>query len=145
MNEESIQRKKNFMVGNHSQKYCKDQLISKCLFGIFNSPKKQTKKFDFTTMVPQVELFSFVFWENWRHQKDISKLTDLYYFPSLVAGLALICTKKTGCVKFTSVLCNFLEPQCSCSAWHFLGFFFKKLAWITKYVAWNTMYSFLRT
>ena len=39
-----------------------------------------------------------------------------YYFPSLVAGLALICTKKTGCVKFTSVLCNFLEPQCSCSA-----------------------------
>ena len=36
------------------------------------------KKFDFTTMVPQVELFSFVFWENWRHQKDISKLTDLY-------------------------------------------------------------------
>ena len=55
----------------------KGQLISKCLFGIFNSPKKRTKKFNFTTMVPQVELFSFVFWENWRHQKDISKLTDL--------------------------------------------------------------------
>ena len=35
----------------------KGQLISKCLFGIFNSPKKRTKKFDFTTtMVPQVEL-----------------------------------------------------------------------------------------
>ena len=30
-------------------------------------------------MVPQVELFSFFFWENWRHQKDILKLTDLYY------------------------------------------------------------------
>ena len=29
-------------------------------------------------MVPQVELFSFVFWEIWRRQKDISKLTDLY-------------------------------------------------------------------
>ena len=42
----------------------KGQLISKCLFGIFNSPKKRTKKFDFTTMVPQIELFSFVFWEN---------------------------------------------------------------------------------
>jgi hypothetical protein len=26
----------------------KSQLISKCLFGIFNSPKKRTKKFDFT-------------------------------------------------------------------------------------------------
>ena len=28
----------------------KGQLISKCLFGIFNSPKKGTKKFDFTTI-----------------------------------------------------------------------------------------------
>ena len=56
---------------------CKGQLISKCLFGIFNSPKKWTKKIIFTAMVTQVELFSFVFWENWRHQKDISKLTDV--------------------------------------------------------------------
>ena len=57
----------------------KGQLISKCLSCIFNSPKKQMKKFNFTTMVPQIELFSFVFWENWRHQKDISKLTDLLW------------------------------------------------------------------
>ena len=42
----------------------KGQLISKCLFGIFNSPKKRTRKLDFTTMVPQVELFSFVFGDN---------------------------------------------------------------------------------
>ena len=42
----------------------KGQLISKCLLGIFNSTKKRTKKFDFTTMVPEVELFSFVFWES---------------------------------------------------------------------------------
>ena len=42
----------------------KGQLILKCLFGIYNSPQKLTKKFDFTTMVPQVELFPFVFWEN---------------------------------------------------------------------------------
>ena len=28
----------------------KGQLISKCLFGIFNSPKKRTKKLDSTTM-----------------------------------------------------------------------------------------------
>ena len=52
----------------------KGQLISKCLFGIFNCPKKQTKKFNFTIMVPKVKLFLFVFWENWRHQKDISIL-----------------------------------------------------------------------
>ena len=55
----------------------KGQLISKCLFGIFNSPKKWTKKFNLSTILPQVELFSFVFWKNWRHQKDISKLPDL--------------------------------------------------------------------
>ena len=42
----------------------KGQLISKCPFGIFNSPKKRTKKSNFTTIVPQVELFSFVFF--WR-------------------------------------------------------------------------------
>ena len=31
----------------------KGQLISKCLFGIFNSPKtKRRKKFDFITMIP---------------------------------------------------------------------------------------------
>ena len=35
------------------------------------------QKVDFTTMVPQVELFLFVFWENWRHHKEISQLTDL--------------------------------------------------------------------
>ena len=58
----------------------KGQLISKCLFCIFNSSQKRMSKFDITTMVPQVELFLFVFWENWRHQKDISKLTDLYHY-----------------------------------------------------------------
>ena len=47
----------------------KGQLISKCLFGILNASKKQTKKFDLTTMVTQVELFSFVSRKNWRHQR----------------------------------------------------------------------------
>ena len=52
----------------------KGQLISKCLFGAFNSSKQIRPNY----YVPQVELFSFVFWKKWRHQKDISKLTDLY-------------------------------------------------------------------
>ena len=64
---------------NFLSSLCKGQLISKCLFGVFNSPKKQTNKFDFTTVVPQIELFLFVLWENWSNQKDISKLTDLCY------------------------------------------------------------------
>ena len=40
----------------------KGQLISKGLFGILNSPKKRMKEINFTT-IPQVALFSFVFWE----------------------------------------------------------------------------------
>ena len=47
----------------------KGQLISKVLFGILNSPKKRTKKFDFTTMIPQVDLFFFIFWEKLKTPK----------------------------------------------------------------------------
>ena len=47
-------------------------------------------------MVPQVELFSFVFWENWRHQKDISKLTDLYYCTRYYAETLLFAFAKKG-------------------------------------------------
>ena len=49
--------------------FTKGQLISKGLFGILNSPKKRTKNFDFTTMIPQVDLFSFVFWEKLKTPK----------------------------------------------------------------------------
>ena len=34
----------------------KGQLISKCLYGIFNFPKKRTKNFDFTTMVTSSQI-----------------------------------------------------------------------------------------
>ena len=58
--------------------FIKGQLISKGLFGILNSPKKRTKKFEFTTMIPQVDLFSFLFLEEIKDtKKNISKLTDL--------------------------------------------------------------------
>ena len=43
--------------------------ISKLLFGITNSPKKRTKYFDFTTMIPQVDFFSLVFWEKLKTPK----------------------------------------------------------------------------
>ena len=46
----SVHEEKNpidWMVMPH-----KGQLISKCLFVIFNSPNKRTKKFDLTTMAP---------------------------------------------------------------------------------------------
>ena len=51
----------------------KGQLISKGLFGILNSSKKRTKKFDLTTMILQLELFSFVFW----------KILDQFHAPLL--------------------------------------------------------------
>ena len=61
----------------------KGQLISKGLFGIngiLNSPKNWTKKFNFTTMILQVTTcYRLFFGRNWRHQKDVSKLTDLYF------------------------------------------------------------------
>ena len=78
----NLHLKQNISIMRSSFRLCyrwipKGQLISKCLFGILNSPKKRTKKFKITTVVPQVELFPFVFWKNWRDQKYISKLTDL--------------------------------------------------------------------
>jgi hypothetical protein len=40
----------------------KGQLISKGIFGILNSSKKRT--INLTIMIPQVDLFPFVFWKN---------------------------------------------------------------------------------
>ena len=40
----------------------KGQKKSKCFFQADISLKKQTNEFDFTTMIPQVNLFLFVFW-----------------------------------------------------------------------------------
>ena len=37
--------------------------------GILNSSKKRTKKVDLTTLIPQMELFSFVFWKNLKTTK----------------------------------------------------------------------------
>ena len=39
----------------------KGQIISKGFLVSLISSKKLTKEFDFTTMIPQVDLFSFVF------------------------------------------------------------------------------------
>ena len=47
----------------------KCQLISKGLFVLLNSTKKRTKNIDFTTMIPQVDLFSFGFWKKLKTTK----------------------------------------------------------------------------
>ena len=55
----------------------KGQIISKANYGILNSSKKQTNKFDFTAMIPEVDLFSFVFWRKLKTPKRYFELTDL--------------------------------------------------------------------
>ena len=47
----------------------KGQLISKCLFGIFNSSKKRTKKIDLITMLPQVVIVFVRFLEEFEDTK----------------------------------------------------------------------------
>ena len=55
----------------------KGQLISKWLLVSLILPKKERNNLPNSTMIPQDNLFSFVFRKNWRHQKVLSKLTDL--------------------------------------------------------------------
>ena len=40
----------------------KGQIISQANYGILKPSKKTTNKFNFTTMIPQVDLLLFVFW-----------------------------------------------------------------------------------
>ena len=47
----------------------KSQLISKGLFSILNFSKKRTKKFDLPIMIPQIDVFLFVFWKNLKTPK----------------------------------------------------------------------------
>ena len=61
-------------IRNCNIQFHKGQLISKGLFGILNSSKKRTKKFDLTITIPQVELFSFVFLEELKTPKRHSKI-----------------------------------------------------------------------
>ena len=64
------ERPDSFGMGpRHGLRPCKGHLISKGPLGILNSPKKRTKKFDFTTMMSQVDLFSFLCWEKLKTQK----------------------------------------------------------------------------
>ena len=49
--------------------HAKGQLILKGIFGTLNSSKKQTKQFDLTTMICQVDLISFFFLEEFEDTK----------------------------------------------------------------------------
>ena len=76
----------------------KGQTKLKFFFQADVSSIKRTNEFYFTTMNPHFDLFSFVFGRNWRHQKDILKLTALYKQPILrklvSTFLAIRCSLK---------------------------------------------------
>ena len=57
------------VIGLKFKIYTKGQLISKGLFGILTSSKNQAKEVDLTTMIPQVDFFSFIFWKNLKTPK----------------------------------------------------------------------------
>ena len=61
------------LICNHYTKP-KGQIISKANYGILNSSKKRTIKFYFTSMIPQVDLFSFVFWRKLKTPKRLSEI-----------------------------------------------------------------------
>ena len=48
----------------------KGQLISNGVLMSLISSKKRRKEFDFTTMIPQIDLFSFVFWTKSKTPKN---------------------------------------------------------------------------
>ena len=50
--------------------YTEGQLISIWLFGIIDFLQKRTNKFNFTTIIPQIDLFLFVFWRNSTYPKN---------------------------------------------------------------------------
>ena len=57
-------KKQREQINNYleSKVHAKGQLISKGVLMSSISSKKRTKEFDFTIMIPQIDLFSFVFW-----------------------------------------------------------------------------------
>ena len=59
----------------------KDQLISKCLFGVFNSSKNQLENFNFLpSLLGQKK--SFVFWKNWKQLTQKSHLEINWPLPA---------------------------------------------------------------
>ena len=50
--------------------HTKGQTNSKTFFQDSVSSKKRMNEFDFTTMIPQVDLFSFVFWRKLKTPKS---------------------------------------------------------------------------
>ena len=52
----------------------KGQITSKGFLMSLISSKKPTEEFDFTTMIPQVDLFSIIFWKKSKTSKNLFEI-----------------------------------------------------------------------
>ena len=73
-------------------KCLKGQLISKCLFGVFNLSQKTNENKSTWGIIVVKSNFFVRFWVNWGYQKDILKITDLYLVFKFTIGFLLFIT-----------------------------------------------------
>ena len=88
----------NFMVNRQLDDLFKDingQTKSIWFFQANISSKKRTKEFDFTTMIPQVDLFSFVFWRKSMTPKNHFEINWPLPIMEMLKNLSMISTQNT--------------------------------------------------
>ena len=83
----------------------KGQLISKFLFGVINFFQKTNKNKSTWVIIVVKSNFFVRFWKNWRYQKVLLKLTDLYQI-----FIGIIPTFAINFVQINQVLPQ-LQPQ----------------------------------
>ena len=109
-----VQQTKHFNGGStwKSCKGLKGQIILKGFLMSSISSKKRTKKFDFTAMIPQVDLFSFVFWRKPKTTKKPFRnyLTFMYNSQPKTYNWLFIYTKGGGEQLNSSLPPNLLVP-----------------------------------
>ena len=109
--------------------YCKSEIDTlqvswflKVVFGILHSSKKRTKKFDLTTMIPQVDLFLFIFWKNLKAPKRHFEIKwPLVVLISEIQKCAKYWHFTVGYVRIFGVFADIILYTCSAVIWDTSG------------------------
>ena len=88
--------------------FLKGQLISKGVLMFSISSKKRTKEFDFTTMIPQIDLFSFVFWRKAKTPKNHFEII----WPLINAPLVIFPSSFTISITWTAFYVTTHDYNC---------------------------------
>ena len=76
-------------------------------FGVFDFlQKKRTKEFDFTTMIPQVDLFLFVFWRKSKKPKRHFEINWPLVITNNTGSVCCLCNSNLGGGFFQKVECH---------------------------------------